>query len=123
MTLTFFPINIIMLPLTAPILVLRSPRASDFLLKIQYVIMMLLYCAIACIMVVPASPILYIKTIANSIFIAATNKRQNYKGEGLVNVIITLFLGPLIIAVSILIDLVSLPAILLKDSKGFERKY
>jgi hypothetical protein len=33
-TLTFFPLNIIMLPLMAPVLAMRNPRASDFLLKI-----------------------------------------------------------------------------------------
>jgi hypothetical protein len=34
-----------------------------------------------------------------------------------------LFFGPVIIAVCILIDLFSLPNVLLKDSKGFEHKY
>lgn len=79
-SLTFFPINIVMLPLSLPIILLRSAKASDFVLKIQYMIMMLLYCILACVMVVPATPILYIMTIANSIFIAATNKRQTYRG-------------------------------------------
>jgi hypothetical protein len=37
--------------------------------------------------------------------------------------IISIMLGPIAIAVSILIDLLSLPNTLLKESKGFEHKY
>jgi len=33
-TITFFPINLIMLPLALPIITLRSKRASDILLKL-----------------------------------------------------------------------------------------
>lgn len=33
-TITFFPINILMLPFIPPITMLRSARASDFLLKL-----------------------------------------------------------------------------------------
>lgn len=36
---------------------------------------------------------------------------------------ISLLFGPFIIALSILIDLISLPSVLLKDSRDFERKY
>lgn len=83
-TLTFFPINLVMLPLALPIISLRSKRASDILLKLQYVIMIVLYCIIACLMVIPASPILLIKVYTNAIFIAVTNKRELYKGENIV---------------------------------------
>lgn len=122
-TITFFPINILMLPFIPPITILRSARASDFLLKLQYVIMILLYCALACIMVIPVIPLLYLKMLTNSIFIVFANNREDYKGQNVVNLLITAFLGPPIIAVTILIDLLSLPNVLLKDSRGFEHKY
>lgn len=79
-TLTFFPINFIILPFIVPIVLLRSKRASDFLLKIQYVFMILCYCTLAGIMIVPASPVLYMKVVTNSLYIAFTNRRQDYKG-------------------------------------------
>ena len=122
-TITFFPINILMLPFIPPITILRSARASDFLLKLQYVIMILLYCALACILVIPVIPLLYLKMLTNSIFIVFANNREDYKGQNVVNLLITAFLGPPIIAVTILIDLLSLPNVLLKDSRGFEHKY
>jgi len=122
-TITFFPINLIMLPLSIPIILFRSKRASDILLKLQYVIMILLYCCLACIMIVPASPILLVKNYTNAIFIAMTNKRENYKGENIVQLISAIFLGPPVIVVSVVIDLLSLPNVLLRSSVNFEHKY
>jgi hypothetical protein len=122
-TNTFFPINIIIIPFIVPIVMLRSKRASDILLKFQYVIMVLAYCIIAGIMIVPASPVLYMKMLTNSFFIAFNNRRENYKGENIVQLMMTIFAGPILIVLSIVIDLLSLPNILLKDSKGFESKY
>lgn len=83
-TLTFFPINIIMLPFSLILTALRSKRGSDIMLKIQYSIMMILYCIISALMFVPIAPILLFKTYANSIFIFLTNKRETYKGENVV---------------------------------------
>ena len=40
-TITFFPINFVILPFIIPITLLRSKRVSDFLLKMQYVFMIL----------------------------------------------------------------------------------
>ena len=74
-TLTFFPINILMLPFIPFIVFFRSSRASDFLLKLQYGLMMVMYCILAGIIIVPFSPILYMKVVANAIFIAMTNRR------------------------------------------------
>jgi len=122
-TITFFPINLIMLPFALPIIMLRSKRASDILLKLQYVIMIVLYCILACIMVVPASPILLVKVYTNSVFIAATNKRENYKGENIVQLILAIFLSPPVILLSVVIDLLSLPNVLLRNSQDFEHKY
>jgi len=115
-TITFYPINIIMLPLAIPIISLRSKRASDILLKLQYVLMILLYCIIACIMVVPASPVLLLKVYTNAFYIMATNKREAYKGENIIQLLSAIFLSPFMIFISIIVDLFSLPNTLLKSS-------
>jgi len=78
--------------------------------------MILLYCIIACIMVVPASPILLVKVYTNAFFILATNKRENYKGENIVQLISAILLSPFVIFISIVVDLFSLPNVLLKSS-------
>jgi len=122
-TLSFFPINIVMLPLSLPILFLKSPRASDFLLKAQYMLMMALYCSMAIVFSVPTMPILYIKSLTNAFYIAFNNKRPKYKGENVVQLLITIFFGPVIIVISFLIDIISLPSVLLADSRDFEHKY
>jgi len=122
-TLTFFPINIMVLPFILPIIILRSTRLSDTLLKLQYVVMMLIYCVIAMTFIVPVSPILYCKVITNATYIAFNNKRQSYKCQNICMFIFSVVVGPVAITVSILTDLFSLPNTLLKESKGFEHKY
>lgn len=37
--------------------------------------------------------------------------------------LVAVMMGPIIVAISILVDLLSLPNTLLKESKGFEHKY
>lgn len=74
-TLTFFPINILMLPFIPFILFFRSSRASDFLLKLQYGFMMVMYCILSGLFIVPFSPILYIKVVVNAFFIAFNNRK------------------------------------------------
>ena len=122
-TMTFFPINILMLPLIPPILAIRNPRASDFLLKGQYIIMMIIYSFMAGIVIIPATPVIYIKSISNAIFIALSNQPQEYQGQNVVKAIVAILLGPILIALSLIVDLISLPNILLKDSTDFEHKY
>lgn len=85
--------------------------------------MILMYCFIGGFISVVLIPILYVKTIANQIFIAFNNKRQAYRGQNIVNLVLVTLLNPIVIIVSILIDLISLPNLLLKDSKNFEHKY
>ena len=122
-TTTFFPINIVMLPLATPILLLRSKRASELLLKFQYVIMILLYCFLAFLMIIPAYPVLLIKVYSNALFILITNKRENYKGENIFQFITAVLFSPILVVISILVDLLSLPNLLLKSSVQFEHKY
>ena len=85
--------------------------------------MMLMYCVLACILSVPVLPLLYLKSIANAIYIAMNNKRENFKGENVVKLILTIFINPAFVFISYLVDLISLPNLLLKDERGFEYKY
>jgi hypothetical protein len=85
--------------------------------------MMIIYCFISALMFVPTCPILIFKIYTNAIFIFLTNKREVYRGENFVQLLMALFLGPILIVLSIIIDLLSLPNVLLKDGKNFEHKY
>lgn len=122
-TITFFPVSIVILPLIAPVVLFKSERLSDFILKLQYSIMMLLFCLIGLLFAFPIIPLLYCKSVINAIFISMNNKRQSYKGQNFVNLIITIFLNPVIIFISLLIDLLSLPGMLMQDERVFEFKY
>ena len=122
-TITFFPISIIMLPFIIPVVVFKSERLNDFILKIQYAVMMLLYCMLGSIVSFPIIPLLYFKTIVNGIFIQMNNKRQEYPGQNLFNLFVSIFISPILIAISLVIDLLSLPSLLLVDEKNFEFKY
>jgi hypothetical protein len=73
--------------------------------------------------VVPVIPFLYFKLVTNAVFILIYNKRQDYTGQNIVMFLVALLIGPVAIAISIIVDLLSLPNTLLKDSKGFEHKY
>ena len=73
--------------------------------------------------VAPVTPFLYFKVVVNAVYIAIYNKRQDYRGQNIIMLVASIALGPIAISVSILIDLLSLPNTLLKESKGFEHKY
>jgi len=79
-TITFFPISILVLPFIIPVVVFKSERLNDFILKIQYAFMILMYCALAVAISCPVIPLLYFKAIFNSIYIVGNNKREEYKG-------------------------------------------
>lgn len=79
-TITFFPISIIVLPFIVPVVLFKSERLNDFILKLQYTLMILLYCLIGFVIAVPLLPFLYIKSIMNAVYIAINNKRQDYSG-------------------------------------------
>lgn len=66
---------------------------------------------------------LYMKLIMNAIFIFFNNKRQDYKGQHLINALFTTTLSPVILMISLVVDLLSLPSLLLVDEKSFEFKY
>jgi hypothetical protein len=68
-TITFFPISIIMLPFVVPVVVFKSERLNDFILKMQYALMILMYCLLGFMISIPLIPLLYLKLIMNAIFI------------------------------------------------------
>jgi hypothetical protein len=74
-TTTFFPINIFILPFIPPTVLFRSQRISDFLLKLQYIFMIIMYCLIVVVLIVPMVPILYVKVVVNAVFILFKRKR------------------------------------------------
>lgn len=69
-TLSFFPLNILMVPFIPIVVKVRSTRISDFLLKLQYGIMMLFYSVLVLALIFPLAPILYCKLLINGFFIA-----------------------------------------------------
>lgn len=85
--------------------------------------MILFYCGIAVVLSVPILPLLYMKSIFNAIYILMNNKRQEYKGQNIISMLLTIVFNPLILALSLLIDLITLPNLLLQDEKNFEYKY
>ena len=74
-TITFFPISIVMLPFVIPVVIFKSERLNDFILKIQYAVMIIMYCMLGSILAMPIIPMLYMKLVMNSIFIYFNNKR------------------------------------------------
>jgi hypothetical protein len=85
--------------------------------------MMLMYCVLACILLIPIVPMLYIKSVVNGIYISMMSKRQRYKGQNMAKLIFTVTLNPFLIVFSFANDMVYLPSLLMKDERGFEFKY
>lgn len=103
-TISFFPLNLIMVPFIPIIIKSRSPKISDFILKIQYGIMMVFYSFLALFLIVPLAPLLYGKILLNCFFIAMNNSRQNYRGENIVILLRAILFGLPLITISILVD-------------------
>jgi len=121
--MTFFPINILIVPFIIPVLGMRNKRVSDFALKSQYIVMICMYMAVVLMLIIPMLPILYLKSIVNNAYVSWTNSRQDYKYQNISTMIITIFFGPIISIGSVVIDLISIPGVLLMGSKNFEHKY
>lgn len=75
-TLTFFPINLIVLPFIPFIIIFKSERLNEFTLKIQYGIMIFMYIMIGFAFIIPVIPLLYAKSVWNQFYITM-NKRTN----------------------------------------------
>lgn len=122
-SITFFPISVILLPFIPAVVLAKSERLNDFILKMQYAILIVFYCLIAVILSIPILPLLYFKVILNSIYIAMNNKREAYKGQNFVKMLLAVFMCPFLMILSFLVDLLSLPSLLLRDERHFEFKY
>ena len=122
-TLTFFPVNIIMTPLLIPIATMRSARLSDLVLKVQYTFMMVLYTFLALMMLLPLTPLIYLKVVINAMFVATTQKRVESHLQNCLQLLAAIGGGPIVVFASLVVDLASLPGALLKESGAFERKY
>lgn len=58
-----------MLPFIIPVVIFKSERLNDFILKIQYAAMIVMYCVIGAIIAIFLAPLLYFKLIMNALFI------------------------------------------------------
>lgn len=121
-TITFFPISLIVLPFIPLVVLFKSERLNEFTLKIQYGIMIFMYCLIGIVLMLPAIPILYAKCVWNQMYITM-NKRTSSRVQMVGQLLLVIFFNPLFIILSIIIDVVSLPPQLLQDEKKFEYKY
>lgn len=79
--------------------------------------MILVYCMLAMVISLPLLPLLYFKTVYNQIYIWFYNRRQEYRGQNTIHLVLAIVANPFVILISLLIDLLSLPSILLKDDK------
>lgn len=122
-TNSVFPINIIALIFAPFVLFTRSPSVSDFSLKIQYVVMILFYLALTPFFLVFLLPLTYLKLCVNAIYIMNNNNRELYRGQNVIILVLSFILGPLFVVLSMLLDIISLPGILLKEPDLLERKY
>jgi hypothetical protein len=85
--------------------------------------MIFFYMAVSPIGIVLLIPILYIKMILNALYMGFATTREHYKGERVVNMFISIFLGPVIIVISLLVDVITLPGVLMRDGETLENKY
>ena len=63
------------------------------------------------------------KIIVNAIYIMKFNKRQDFKGQNFQNLLLSVFCSPFTLLASLFVDVISLPAFLLKEEFNFEFKY
>jgi hypothetical protein len=69
-TMTFFPINVILLPFIIPVVVFKSYRVNDFILKIQYFTLVLIYASLGLMLAMVVIPLLILKSLANNFYLA-----------------------------------------------------
>jgi len=60
-TMTYFPINIILLPFVVFLVLMKSPRLSDFVLKLQYALLVMCYCLLGLMFSFAVLPIMYLR--------------------------------------------------------------
>lgn len=101
----------------------RSSKLNKLLLKVEYSVLMMVFSLLSLVFLLVLTPLFYMKTLLNSIFIYFNNPYEEYKNENLLMLLRTMFLGVPMIMVSILIDFMQLPFILFRPKCSFEHKY
>jgi hypothetical protein len=122
-TMTYFPINIILLPFFIPLVLMKSERLNNFILQLQYFMLVIMYCVIALCLALPISIVLYAKIVLNSLFIAYNGRKHESIIHMLVDVSSAILMGLPLIVVSLVVDLLTLNGHLMRDEKHFEFKY
>jgi len=72
--MTFFPINIIILPFIPFLLAFNSGRVNDFVLKFQYTLLIIFYCLLGLMFAIPTIPLLYLKCLINEAYASVKGK-------------------------------------------------
>mmetsp|Transcript_41398 Transcript_41398/g.63109 ORF Transcript_41398/g.63109 Transcript_41398/m.63109 type:complete len:128 (+) Transcript_41398:3655-4038(+) len=65
-TMSYFPINLFLLPFMIPLMLVQNKRFNSSVLEIQYYILIILYVVISGFLAIPMLPFLYLKIILNS---------------------------------------------------------
>jgi len=67
-TISFFPINIVLLPFMQGVLQMQSERLNDSILKAQFVFLIMLYILVIVAIVLPLFPLIYLKVLFNGAY-------------------------------------------------------
>ena len=121
-TSTFFPINVIMIPLMIPVVIVKNKKFNEMVNKLQYAGMILLQAFTIMTFQIILSPFMYCKMVINSFNIMIISKNQTVI-ERYLEPFFSIVASPFIIMISIFVDLISLPNILLMPEEEFEEKY
>mmetsp|Transcript_41400 Transcript_41400/g.63122 ORF Transcript_41400/g.63122 Transcript_41400/m.63122 type:complete len:126 (+) Transcript_41400:3658-4035(+) len=65
-TMSYFPINLFLLPFMLPLVIIKSDRFNHSVLQVQYYILVLLYVVIGSVFAIPVFPVLYFKMLLNA---------------------------------------------------------
>ena len=121
-TSTFFPINVIMIPFMLIVTGVKNKKLNEMINKTQYVGMIFLQSFAIMIFQLLLSPFMYAKLVLNSFYIMYISKNQAGI-ERYLEPFFSIIAGPFIITISILVDILALPNVLLRPEEEFEEKY
>ena len=68
-------------------------------------------------------PLFYTQNVCTALFSVVNKSKFNYRGEYLIKFVSTALFNLPLIVISIFVDLINLPSILLTDEKNFKYKY
>ena len=104
-TMTYFPINLLILPILPIILLLKSERWNTSVLQLQYGFLVMCYVFIAFLVTVPLSLLLYTKILVNDGYIAFEQRAVKLKITACLRLVVSVFASPILIIVSLVVDL------------------